>query len=103
PTAPAPPTTVTLRFIIIPRGFAPRTPLHALSRAASPPRSVRVARFAALARVCLYYSAGLRPSDSPTPSLAGPLRPAPLRWLASPRPLASPRITPPRLAPRPPL
>src|SRR5207245_9257249 len=26
-----------------PRGFAPRTPLHALSRAAAPPRSVRVA------------------------------------------------------------
>src|SRR6187549_1653707 len=27
-----------------PRGVAPRTPLHALSRAASPARSVRVAR-----------------------------------------------------------
>jgi hypothetical protein len=26
-----------------PRGFAPRTPLHTLSRAASPARSVRVA------------------------------------------------------------
>src|SRR5437660_9556063 len=36
------------------RGFAPRTPLHALSRAASPARSVRVARFAALARI--FYS-----------------------------------------------
>src|SRR5439155_2376731 len=34
---------------ITPRGFAPRTPRHALSRAASPARSVRVARFAALA------------------------------------------------------
>ena len=30
--------------------FVPRTPLHALSLAASPARSVRVARFAALAR-----------------------------------------------------
>src|SRR5262245_50203251 len=29
-----------------PRGFAPRTPLHALSRAASPARSVRVGSFA---------------------------------------------------------
>src|SRR5687767_15769990 len=28
---------------LFPRGFAPRTPLHALSRAASPARSVRVA------------------------------------------------------------
>ena len=28
-----------------PRGFAPRTPLHALSRAASSARSVRVAHF----------------------------------------------------------
>ena len=36
--------------IYLSRGFAPRTPLHALSRAASPARSVRVARFAALAR-----------------------------------------------------
>jgi hypothetical protein len=35
--------------MITPSGFAPRTPLHALSRAASPARSVRVARFAALA------------------------------------------------------
>src|SRR6188474_3086689 len=29
--------------LLHPRGFAPRTPLHALSRAASPARSVRVA------------------------------------------------------------
>src|SRR5262245_5386390 len=36
---------------LYPRGFAPRTPLHALSRAASPARSVRVARFAALTRI----------------------------------------------------
>src|SRR5262249_60882553 len=34
-----------------PRGFAPRTPLHALSLAASPARSDRVARSRALARV----------------------------------------------------
>src|SRR5205085_3014131 len=33
-----------------PKGFAPRTPLHAHSLAASPARSVRVARFASLAR-----------------------------------------------------
>ena len=33
-----------------PRGFAPRTPRHALSRAASAARSVRVASLAALAR-----------------------------------------------------
>src|SRR5262249_4881962 len=32
------------RVFLNPRGFAPRTPLHALSRAASPARSVRVAR-----------------------------------------------------------
>src|SRR5262249_35932800 len=32
-----------IRHIVQPRGFAPRTPLHALSRAASPARSVRVA------------------------------------------------------------
>jgi hypothetical protein len=30
-------------FLCQSRGFAPRTPLHALSRAASPARSVRVA------------------------------------------------------------
>src|SRR3954469_7666631 len=39
--------------MLSPRGSAPRTPQHALSRAASPARSVRVARFAALARVFL--------------------------------------------------
>ncbi len=33
-----------------PRGFAPRTPLHALSRAASPARSVRVAHSLPLVR-----------------------------------------------------
>src|SRR5215211_3978414 len=33
-----------------PGDFVPRTPLHPLSRAASPARSVRVARFATLAR-----------------------------------------------------
>src|SRR3954466_3030059 len=37
--------------MMTPRGFAPRTPRHALSRAAAPARSVRVARFASLARV----------------------------------------------------
>ena len=38
------------RSIHQPRGFAPRTPLHALSRAASPARSDRVARSPQLAR-----------------------------------------------------
>src|SRR4051794_16140624 len=51
-------------------GLRPSDSLHALSRAASSARSVRVARFAPLARVLLrrtraiYYSEGLRPSDS---------------------------------------
>jgi 3-oxoadipate enol-lactonase len=48
-----------LAHLYDPRGFAPRTPQHALSLAASPARSVRVARVAALAR-----AAGRRPSDS---------------------------------------
>src|SRR6185436_17453223 len=39
--------------LFTPRGVAPRTPRHALSRAASPARSVRVARIALLARVLL--------------------------------------------------
>src|SRR5574339_540802 len=39
--------------IFTPRGFAPRTPRHALSRAASSARSVRVARVAPLARFFL--------------------------------------------------
>src|SRR6185312_7239814 len=41
PTAPAPAITILISY---PRGFAPRTPPHALSRAASPARSFRVAR-----------------------------------------------------------
>src|SRR6476661_6850093 len=41
PTAPAPAMTILISY---PRGFAPRSPLHALSRAASSARSVRVAR-----------------------------------------------------------
>ena len=41
------------RLVTTPRGFAPQTPPHALSRAASTARSVRVARFATLARVIL--------------------------------------------------
>jgi len=40
-------------FFFDPRGFAPRTFWHALSRAASTARSVRVAHFAALVRVVL--------------------------------------------------
>src|SRR5258706_374355 len=56
-----------------PRGFAPRTPRHALSRAASSARSVRVARCRSLARWGGRLSCGgLRPSHSPTRSLARP-------------------------------
>src|SRR6185503_18359109 len=82
--------------LFTPRGVAPRTPRHALSRAASPARSVRVARIALLARVLLpaprlvrtgfqcrqqllmnvvesavgpFHSEGRRPSDSPTRAL----------------------------------
>src|SRR5919198_1116310 len=59
--------------LFIPRGFAPRTPLHAHSLAASPARSVRVAHSLSLVRSSLrfiVYSEGLRPSNSPTRSLA---------------------------------
>src|SRR6476660_407429 len=38
---------------ITPRGFAPRTPLQALSRATPPARSGRLARFAVPARVVI--------------------------------------------------
>src|SRR5687767_12961673 len=59
---------------LFPRGCAPRTPLHALSRAASPARSVRVAHSLALVRAfmrgLLVLPERLRPSDSPTRSLA---------------------------------
>src|SRR6187397_2337320 len=41
--------------IILLRGFAPQTPPHALSRAASPARSVRVARSLPLARSSKYH------------------------------------------------
>src|SRR4051812_47290199 len=51
-------------FHSLSRGFAPRTPLHALSLAATSARSVRVARSRARSRVWL------RPSDSPARSLA---------------------------------
>src|SRR6185295_13105390 len=53
--------------IITPRGFAPRTPPHARSR--GPTRPAPLAWAHSRAR---YYSEGLRPSDSPTPSPAGP-------------------------------
>ena len=59
-----------------PRGFAPRTPRHAHSRGPKP-HSVRVAHFAALVRSrCraaprfASSTEGLRPSNSPTRSLA---------------------------------
>ena len=46
-----------------PRGFAPRTPLHALSRAASPARSVRVAHSLPLVRA-VYETACSVPDTS---------------------------------------
>jgi hypothetical protein len=49
-----------------PRGFAPRTPLHAHSLAASPARSVRVAHSLALIRVVICEM----PSNPPTLSNA---------------------------------
>ena len=55
-----------LHLYHLPRGFAPRTPLHTLSLAASPARSGRVAR----SLRSLALDRGLRPSDSPTHSLA---------------------------------
>src|SRR3954451_25392707 len=51
---------------VSPRGFAPRTPRHALSLAASPARSARVAR----SRGSLATPLRLRPSDFPTRPLA---------------------------------
>src|SRR5438445_62229 len=43
-------SAVTIGVIVLSRGFAPRTPLHALSLAASPARSDRVAHSLSLAR-----------------------------------------------------
>src|SRR5262245_22476490 len=60
----APSSLVTHRLLVFPRGFAPRTPPHALLRAASPARSVRVARFAALARVFLRGALPRRSTDA---------------------------------------
>src|SRR5204863_2129346 len=71
-----------------PRGFAPRTPPHALSRAASSARSVRVARFASLARIFLravyVASAALARVFFLTPCLAvAPVHPSVRRRVAS--------------------
>jgi hypothetical protein len=61
-----------------PRGFAPLTPRHALSRAAAPARSVRVAHslrsFASLALVLLFVSLPL-PLAARQSGKAGPLPP----------------------------
>ena len=57
-------------LLILPRGSAPRTPPHALSRAASPARSVRVARSRARSRSCSVLSR------------AGPLDPPPRRGVS---------------------
>src|SRR5438270_7474834 len=43
-------SAVTIAVIVLSRGFAPRTPLHALSLAASPARSDRVAHSLSLVR-----------------------------------------------------
>src|SRR5712691_1591959 len=43
-------SAVTTGVIVLSRGFAPRTPLHALSLAASPARSDRVAHSLSLVR-----------------------------------------------------
>ena len=83
-----------------PRGFAPRTPLHAHSRGPSIP-----APFAWLAhgvRSRLRSSEGLRPSDSPTRSLAGPLN-RPLRSRGSLTAFARVFAPPRGFAPRTPL
>src|SRR5436190_7860005 len=94
-------SAVTIGVIVLSRGFAPRTPLHALSLAAAPARSDRVARSPLLARASMgphLLIRGLRPSDSPTRALArrcaGSLRPrgppapprSPLPGPASPHP-----------------
>src|SRR5436190_24290541 len=43
-------SALTIGVIVLSRGFAPRTPLHALSLAASPARSDRVAHSLSLVR-----------------------------------------------------
>src|SRR5262249_18713208 len=58
-----------IRHIVQPRGFAPRTPLHALSRAASPARSVRVAH--SLRSFALRGRPGLSDPASTTPGCGG--------------------------------
>ena len=55
-------------LLSFPRGFAPRTPLHALSRAASSARSVRVAHSLALVRV-FYETACTLSFAAPTTEL----------------------------------
>src|SRR5262249_8641487 len=76
------------RFIHHPRGFAPRTPLHALSLAASPARSVRVAHslrsFATSTSVVRGSSSirGASPLGLPCTRSRSPLRRlAPFAWL----------------------
>src|SRR5262249_42672576 len=91
----------SLATLSLREAFAPRTPLPRPSRGplaplrsgaslaplASPPvlSSLEAARSPLLppmAHSLRFRSERLRPSDSPTPSLAGPHCPAPLRWLA---------------------
>jgi hypothetical protein len=65
--------------VCYPRGFAPRTPLLALSRAASPARSVRVIALALLAR-CATSRLDLASARGPRPiALSYSLRHTPLR------------------------
>src|SRR4051794_17170379 len=84
-----------------PRGFAPRTPLHASLAGTPAPRSVRVARFAALARG-MFDPRGFAPRAPRHASLAG--TPAPrsvrvARFAALARGMFDPRGFAPR-APR---
>jgi hypothetical protein len=84
-------------------GASPPDPLHALSRAASTARSVRVARFASLARV--FHSRVASPRPPYTVTRGGPYAPlrsgGSLRCARSRRPSrASPPAPKPSLARR---
>src|SRR6476659_5599604 len=68
------------------RGTSSPEPPYTLSRGGPRPRSVRVARFAALTRCEIV---GLSSPEPLTRSLAGPPGPAPFAWLASLRSLAA--------------
>src|SRR5947207_246241 len=88
-----PPEPVPELVLSYPRGVAPRTPPHALSRAASPARSVRVARSRAHSRSrqtplsrcpsLSFLTRGASPLGLPHTRSHAPLRRrAPFAWLA---------------------